>query len=227
MKTGQYDKLMQKLGHSFHDVRLLEDALSHRSFGRNNNERLEFLGDSIVNFVVASLLYQRFPKATEGQLSRLRAHLVKEESLMELAKTFHVGDFLRLGPGEIKSGGAHRASILADAFEAIIGAIYMDAGMDVCYQCIERWHQEKLAHLSLESVNKDPKSLLQELLQAKQLPLPEYKLIKLKGEEHNQLFVVECKNALLGTPVLAEGGSRRKAEQQAAELVLRTLQHAL
>ena len=227
MKAEKYRSLMTNIGYQFKNVALLEEALSHRSFGRHNNERLEFLGDSVVNFVIASELYRRFPKAKEGQLSRLRANLVKEESLMELAKMFELSDFLRLGPGEIKSGGAQRVSILADALEAIIGAIYLDSGVDICYQHVVVWYQEKLEQLSLDAINKDPKSLLQELLQSKQLPLPDYKLVELKGKEHSQHFVIECHNALLKESIRAEGTSRRKAEQQVAKLVLKELDYDL
>lgn len=225
MKEALYEKLMEKIGYSFKDIRLLEEALSHRSSGKSNNERLEFLGDSIVNFVVACELFHRFPKAKEGQLSRLRANLVKEEGLMELARFFELSPFIRLGPGEIKSGGAERASILADTVEAIIAAIYLDSGMDNCYRLVTEWYKEKLESLSADAVHKDPKSLLQELLQAKQLPLPEYKLVELKGEEHSQQFVIECHNGLLKKPIRAEGTSRRRAEQQAALLVLEELNH--
>ena len=216
---------MIRIGYQFKDLRLLEVALTHRSFGQENNERFEFLGDSMVNFVVAHELFKKFEKAREGKLSRLRASLVRREALAELAVEFELGEVLRLGQGEIKSGGAKRASILADAVEALIAAIYIDSDISTCYELVVSWYKERLEAVSLGDNHKDPKSLLQELLQGKQLPLPEYHLLEVKGEEHDQVFVIECKVALLRSGVQAEGKSRRRAEQQAAEKMLEVLQN--
>jgi len=218
--TEKLNTLMQALGYEFKDISLLEKALQHRSFSKVNNERLEFLGDSIVNFIVASELFYRFPHAREGQLSRLRSNLVKTEPLANLARQFYVNKFLSLGKGEKKTGGALRASILEDAMEAIIGAIYLDSDMDTCYEKVAHWYQQMINKLSLDTIYKDPKSLLQEYLQARQLPLPQYYLVKTKGQEHNQIFIVECIVSLLKDPVRGEGSSIRRAEQQAAEFVL-------
>ncbi len=222
---SEIKKLMKKIDYQFHNIDLLELALTHRSYGGNeNNERLEFLGDSIVNFVIASDLYERFPEAKEGQLSRVRSHLVKGDTLAELAKEFGFGRAIKLGSGELKSGGAERISILADVVEAIIGAVYLDIGMEVCYQKIIAWYQERLNNLSLDMVFKDPKSLLQELVQGRQLPLPEYKLIEVKGGEHEQRFVIACSIKLLKYDVVGEGTSRRRAEQDSAQHVLEELE---
>ena len=215
--------LEQSLGYSFNNTDLLNQALSHRSVGKKNNERLEFLGDSILNFVVAEELYQRFPKAVEGELSRLRATLVKGETLSRVALRLDIGPFLTLGQGEMKSGGERRASILADAVEAIIAAIHMDADLDICRQRILSWLKEDIDQISPETIVKDPKSTLQEYLQGRQLPIPEYTLVETRGKEHEQKFVIACKITILEEPVLGESTSRRKAEQRAAANVLTEL----
>lgn len=219
------ETLMTTIEYKFKDESLLRLALSHRSLSKNNNERLEFLGDSFLNFVIASELYCHFPSAKEGQLSRLRANMVRGETLAEIAQEFGLSEFLRLGSGEIRSGGAYRVSIMADAVEAIIGAIYLDSDMDICYQCVKRWYRERIDQLSLTDIMKDPKSRLQELLQAQQMPLPEYNIVETRGNGHNQVFILECKTVLLDHPVRAEGSSRRKAEQQAAENILEELKY--
>ncbi|MGD9108044.1 MAG: ribonuclease III [Gammaproteobacteria bacterium] len=219
-------ELMHKIDYKFKDIALLKTALSHRSCGKVNNERLEFLGDSLVNFVVANELFKLFPEAQEGQLSRLRAYLVRGETLAEIAKEFDLSRYIKLGVGEFKSGGAYRVSILSDAVEAIIGAMFLDSDLETCYAKVTNWYQQRLGELSLEEVYKDPKSLLQELVQAKQLPLPEYDLVKITGKEHKQKFIVECKIALLNKPVQGEGTSRRKAEQAAASAALEELKDA-
>ena len=211
------------IGHSFTDATLLELALIHRSCGHHNNERLEFLGDSIVNFVIATALFDKFPKAREGQLSRLRAGLVKGVTLAEVAKEMHIGPCLKLGVGELKSGGQRRESILADATEAIIGAIYKDAGMDVCQARILDWFASRLENLSLSDTQKDPKTRLQEYLQAKKSDLPVYQLIDVKGQDHEQMFIIECHSSLLDQPTKAEASSRRIAEQKSATLALQQL----
>ena len=215
--------LCAAIGHSFADLTLLELALIHRSCGHHNNERLEFLGDSIVNFVIANALFDKFPKAREGQLSRLRAGLVKGVTLAEVAKEMHIGPCLKLGVGELKSGGQRRESILADATEAIIGAIYKDAGMDVCQVRILDWFASRLENLSLSDTQKDPKTRLQEYLQAKKSDLPVYQLIDVKGQDHEQMFIIECHSSLLDKPTKAEASSRRIAEQKSATLALQQL----
>ncbi|MBU0455865.1 MAG: ribonuclease III [Pseudomonadota bacterium] len=221
----EIEDLMQHIGYQFHEIETLENALTHRSHSKMNNERLEFLGDSLVNFIVASELFERFPKAQEGHLSQLRANLVNEETLSEMAKEFHLGPALKLGFGEIKAKGAERPSILSDAMEAIVAAIYLDSGMEECYKKVSKWYQERFDHLSLDDIQKDPKSILQEYMQARQLPLPHYDLVSTMGEEHAQQFVVSCKIVTLDQPVTGEGTSRRRAEQDAAKHVLEALVH--
>lgn len=216
--------LIRAIGHTFNDQNLLILALTHRSFGNNNNERLEFLGDSIVNFVIAEDLYRRFPQAREGQLSRLRARQVKGTTLAEVAREFNLGDYLRLGSGELKSGGFRRESILADALEAVIGAIYLDAGMEVVKKHILNWFAQRLDAMSLSDTQKDPKTRLQEYLQSRQQPLPQYDVIHVEGEAHAQLFTVECVIEQLDYRPLGIGSSRRFAEQEAAEKVLQALE---
>nr|WP_286196287.1 MULTISPECIES: ribonuclease III [Gammaproteobacteria] len=216
--------MQKKLGHEFSNQSLLALALTHRSFGSRNNERLEFLGDSIVNFVIAEALYERFPDAKEGQLSRLRARMVRGVTLAELGREFELGDFLRLGSGELKSGGFRRESILADAVEAIIGAIYLDAGMAVCHQRIRTWFTTRLDQLTTtDEQNKDPKTRLQEYLQARQQSLPKYQVTDIQGEAHDQHFSVICELEGLDEPSKGEGSSRRGAEQQAARNALKLL----
>lgn len=214
-----------RIGHEFGNVSLLELAMTHRSFGGQNNERLEFLGDSIVNFVIAEALYQRFPQAREGQLSRLRARLVRGQTLAELAREMAFGECLRLGSGEMKSGGHRRDSILADAVEAVLGAIYLDAGMDVARARVMAWYAERLAEIDLQDTQKDPKTRLQEFLQSRQSPLPRYEVVSIEGEAHAQTFTVECHVELLDKPTLGTGPSRRHAEQQAAELAILELEN--
>ncbi|KAA0011462.1 ribonuclease III [Billgrantia pellis] len=213
----------RRIGHTFRDNALLELAMTHRSYGGQNNERLEFLGDSIVNFVIAEALYERFPQAREGQLSRLRARLVRGQTLAELAREMAFGECLRLGSGEMKSGGHRRDSILADAVEAVLGAIYLDAGMDVARARVLAWYAERLASIDLQDTQKDPKTRLQEFLQSRQSPLPRYEVVTVEGEAHDQTFTVECHVELLDSHTLGTGSSRRHAEQQAAELALARL----
>lgn len=215
--------LCRALGYQFTDTALLEQALTHRSCGNHNNERLEFLGDSILNFVIAEALYHQFPKAKEGQLSRLRARLVKGVTLAEIAREMNLGDCLRLGSGELKSGGFNRASILADAVEAIIGAIYLDAGFAACQERVLAWYSARLAELCLSDTHKDAKTRLQEFLQSRKSSLPVYHLTKVEGEAHEQTFYIECEVAMLEQRTLGEGGSRRIAEQQAASQALAKL----
>lgn len=216
----------RRIGHDFRDPKLLELALTHRSVGGSNNERLEFLGDSIVNFVIGEALFKRFPAAREGQLSRLRAGLVKGQTLAVVAREFELGGCLRLGSGEMKSGGHRRDSILADALEGVIGAIYLDAGMDVARSRVLAWFGTRLEAIDLHNTQKDPKTRLQEFLQSRQQALPRYEVISVEGEAHSQTFSVECHVSMLGdeSPTLGEGSSRRIAEQQAAELALSKLE---
>ncbi|RCU51859.1 MULTISPECIES: ribonuclease III [Corallincola] len=218
-------RLSRALGYEFKDIALLEQALSHRSAGSRHNERLEFLGDSILSLVISEKLYAQFPKASEGDLSRLRATLVKGTTLAELALDFKLGDYLRLGSGELKSGGFRRASILADAVEAIIGAVYLDGGMQVCEPLVLSWYDSRLQAIKPGEHQKDAKTQLQELLQSRKLPLPDYAVLNIEGEAHNQTFTVSCQVSPLNEAVTASGPSRRKAEQDAAAQVLEKLSH--
>jgi ribonuclease-3 len=213
------DRLILSLGYEFGNGALLEEALTHRSASGRNNERLEFLGDSILNFVIAAELHQSNPHASEGELSRLRASLVKGETLAELAVDLNLGDYLRLGPGELKSGGFRRASILADALEAILGGVYLDGGFEVCRRLILSLYQRRLAELPSVGELKDPKTRLQEHLQARQQALPVYSVLRVSGEAHAQHFTVEC-SIDEGFRTVAVGTSRRKAEQEAARKAL-------
>lgn len=217
------DGLAKSLGYRFEDPGLLEAAVTHRSAGSRNNERLEFLGDAVLGHVVAEWLYEAFPAASEGQLSRLRATLVKRETLAEIARALELGDYLRLGSGELKSGGFRRDSILADALEAILGGILLDGGFDICRACIHRLFSAHFERLSLVDELKDPKTRLQEYLQARKLALPVYAMKKVSGKAHHQRFVVECRIDALSAAVTGSGGSRRKAEQAAADNMLEQL----
>lgn len=216
---------MRALGYPFQQTEWLLLSLTHRSVsGSRNNERLEFLGDSILNFVVADYLYQQFPQEKEGRLSRLRASLVKQDTLAELARDLKLGDYLLLGPGELKSGGYRRDSILADAVEAILGAIYRDCGdMRICEQRVLAWFGDRLEKVGQESSIKDSKSRLQEWLQSRRQPLPTYTVVSIEGEAHNQHFCVECSVPGLTEVTRGEGPSRRYAEQEAAQAALRLM----
>lgn len=202
---------------------MLKRALSHCSVGNDNNERLEFLGDSILSFVIANALFELFPQESEGQLSRLRAFLVKGQTLAEIAMEMQLGDFLYLGQGELKTGGFRRESILADALEAVIAAIYLDGGFEQSKLFILQIYSSRLDDKNLKDTLKDAKTQLQEFLQAKKKPLPEYTLTKVEGEEHNQTFYVVCKVPGVDFEAHGSGVNRRKAEQEAAELLLRHL----
>lgn len=185
-------KLSQRIGYDFQDESLIELALTHRSKGDKNNERLEFLGDSIVNFIIAEALFHKFPQAKEGKLSRLRAGLVRGTTLAEIGRDFELGDFLVLGSGELKSGGFNRESILADAVEAIIGAIYLDAGMAVVQERVLSWFDTRLSVLTIDDVLKDSKTRLQEYIQKTQGRLPKYEVVEIFGQAHDQKFKVSC-----------------------------------
>ncbi len=221
--TKSLEPLMRTLGHTFKDSKLLQAALTHRSHTGRNNERLEFLGDAILNFVIADKLYQRFDGASEGELSRMRALLVRGQTLAEMAQELEIGSYLSLGIGEKKSGGFRRESILADALEAIVGAIYVDAGLSACTLCMNQWYQDRLETLTPEACYKDPKTRLQECLQAKQCPLPSYTVLDIQGGAHDPIFRVQCSIPALSVETWGIGNSRRRAEQAAAEALLHQL----
>ena len=217
-------ELERRLGHRFGAVELARQALTHRSYGAPHNERLEFLGDSLLNCAVATLLYERFPQLPEGDLSRLRAALVNQASLSEVASTMGLGERLRLGEGELKSGGFRRPSILADAFEALLGAVYLDGGFDAVRATVERAFGERLEKTEALPLAKDPKTALQEHLQGRKLPLPRYAVLRTEGEAHEQTFVVECGVEGLDITATGQGASRRAAEQAAAQGMLEQLE---
>ncbi len=223
MLTHKYQRLEQHLGYCFEDQRQLQLALTHRSHGATNNERLEFLGDSILNFIIGEALFKRLPEAREGQLSRLRSQIVKGDTLALLAREFELGESLILGEGELKSGGKNRDSILADSVEAIIGAIYLAGGLEVCRERVLTWFAPRLNELSENTSAKDPKSRLQEYLQSQRQPLPEYSVADVGGEGHAQVFTIECRVALAKKTTRAVASSRREAEKQAAALMLAQL----
>ena len=216
-------RLERKIGHTFVDGDLLKRAITHRSAGSRHNERLEFLGDSILSLVIAEALYHRFPDVSEGDMSRMRATLVREKTLAELAREFDLGEYLILGPGELKSGGFRRESILADTVEALIGAIFLDVGIEQIRTLLLQWYASRLDEIRPGADQKDPKTRLQELLQGKRKPLPSYAVVKVKGEAHNQEFTVQCEIEGLDVTVVGVGSSRRKAEQAAAEKALEQL----
>jgi len=216
--------LERRLGHAFADPQLARQALTHRSHGAPHNERLEFLGDSLLNCAVATLLYERFPALPEGDLSRLRAALVNQASLSEVATALGLGDRLLLGEGELKSGGFRRPSILADAVEAILGAIYLDAGFEAVRGAVAKALADRIDTPGALPLGKDPKTALQELLQGRKLPLPRYAVMRVEGEAHEQTFVVECRVEGLETVATGQGASRRAAEQAAAQGMLEQLE---
>ncbi len=217
------DVLQKALGYQFSRLELLEQALTHRSFGSPHNERLEFLGDSVLNCVTAMALFGRFGELREGDLSRLRANLVRQEALHRLADGLKLGDYLRLGEGELKSGGHRRPSILADALEAIFAAVFMDAGFETAKSVIDRLYESSIAELDPARALKDPKTALQEWVQGRRMPLPRYSLANTRGEAHQQEFEVECEITGLGLKTRGIGVSRRAAEQQSAQAALELL----
>jgi ribonuclease-3 len=210
------DALCRQIGYVFNQPELLRQALTHRSHSLPHNERLEFLGDSVLNCAVATLLFRHFPNLTEGNLSRLRANLVNQQSLADIAQRLELGKLVRFGEGEIKSGGDRRPSILADALEAVLGAIYLDGGFVAAEKFITTLYTPLLTELDAQTLGKDPKSLLQEYLQSRRLSLPQYTVIGTTGEAHQQQFEVECVISKLNIRTLGEGASRRSAEQEAA-----------
>lgn len=217
---NEKDKLhsfCKKINYRFENLALLKNALSHRSLGtKQSNERLEFLGDAVLNFVIAAELFNRYPKLREGDLSRLRANLVKGEFLAKMARAFDLGEYLNLGPGEAQSGGGNRSSILADAMEAVIGAIFLDAGVEQTGKVVLRWYKSELKEMAA-GLRKDAKTILQEFLQSKKLPLPIYTVTSIEGAAHQQVFHLQCK--VPGFNFLSEGAgtTKRNAEQEAAE----------
>ncbi|GEC95098.1 MAG: Ribonuclease [Pseudomonadota bacterium] len=217
------DALQKAIGHRFSRLELLQQAVTHRSFGSPHNERLEFLGDSIVNCVTAIALFERFGELREGDMSRLRANLVRQEALHRLAEGLKLGEYLRLGEGEMKSGGHRRPSILADALEAIFAAVFLDAGFEAAKAVIDQLYASSIASLDPARALKDPKTALQEWLQGRRMPLPKYSLADARGEAHQQEFEVECEITGLGLKTRGIGVSRRAAEQQSAQRALELL----
>lgn len=214
------DEFEKTLGHRFFDSDLLRTALTHRSQSAKNNERLEFLGDSVLNCIIADELFRRFPHLAEGELSRVRAVMVRQQTLFERAETLQIGEQLQLGEGELRSGGKQRPSILADALEAIIGAVYLDGGFECARRVVLSIFESALADANPTVLSKDAKTQLQELLQGRRIALPRYTIVATEGEAHRQRFRVECSIAQLDIRTLGEGSSRRSAEQHAAELAL-------
>ena len=219
----KYHRLNKAIGYTFNDVALLQQALTHRSAAKKHNERLEFLGDAILGMVIGETLYKRFTDVPEGKLTRMRSTLVKGDTLAELAREACMGELLLLGPGELKSGGHRRSSILADAVEALLGAIYLDSGMEQVRDVISRLWESRIEKLDPNAHPKDSKTRLQEYLQGRKLPLPTYEVMSISGKDHAQTFEVCCKVENLDTPVVARGNSRRKAEQEAARMTLEKL----
>ncbi len=221
----ELDRLQEAIGYRFVNVDLLREALTHRSFGQPHNERLEFLGDSVLNCVVSGELFSRYRDLKEGELSRLRARHVRQESLYRAARKLDLGSFLRLGEGELKSGGFTRPSILADAFEALIGAVYLDGDFSLAQSVLRKLLEVPLRENDPDSFGKDPKTLLQEHLQARRLGLPKYSVVSTKGAAHDQEFDVECLVEGLSVRTLGSGASRRVAEQQAAHRAFEKIVH--
>jgi len=215
------DKLSASIGYRFRQAELLEQALTHRSYSRNlNNERLEFLGDSILSLIISNYIYRRFDRASEGKLSRIRASLVKRETLAGLARSIDLGEHIRLGGGELKSGGFRRASILSDALEALIAAIYLDSDYAQAEETVLRLFHDRLQAVDVSSTLKDPKTQLQEYLQAEQRDLPVYEVSQTSGKSHEQVFTVRCALVDIDLHSQGRGSSRKQAEQQAARKIL-------
>jgi ribonuclease-3 len=209
-----------KLDYLFSDQHLYRLALTHKSVGAVNNERLEFLGDGILNFIIAEAIYHRFPDASEGDMTRLRAELVRQETLADIARALGLGDQLLLGSGEMKSGGHRRDSILADALEALVAAIYLDSHLEACKSVVHTWFADKLEQLSLDGDHRDNKTRLQEWLQARQFALPCYTVVEESGADNERVFKVQCMVVNMKESVVAEGLSKKQAEQMAAGLLL-------
>ncbi len=225
MQEEILEKIFRQLGYRFKDLSLLRRALTHRSVSGSvleNNERFEFFGDSLLNFIIAEALFEKFPKAKEGELSRLRSHLVSGATLAEVAAFLSLGNYLLLGVGELKSGGFNRESILADAVEAMIAAIYLDGGIAACQEAIARWFASRIDSVNFKPI-KDPKTQLQEHLQSHKATLPRYTITYIGGDAHDQVFGVECQVDGVEGKTYGEGTSRRRAEQKAAESFLKLL----
>ncbi|QCI24337.1 ribonuclease III [Buchnera aphidicola (Muscaphis stroyani)] len=220
MNYIETNKIQKVLGYTFTHKNLLKQALTHRSANSKHNERLEFLGDSILSFVIANALYHNFPYVDEGDMSRMRATLVRGNTLAEIAYEFDLGEYLKLGQGELKSGGFRRESILANTIEALIGSIYLDSNIKTVEELILKWYEKRLEKISPGDTQKDPKTRLQEHLQSKHLPLPTYFIVEIYGEAHNQLFTIHCKVSIIPVYLIGTGTSRRKAEQNAAKKAL-------
>ena len=218
------DTLSSRMAYEFRNPDLVKRALRHCSAGKDHNERMEFLGDAILGMVISHLLYTTYPLATEGELSRLRANLVQQSTLAELARLLGLGTWLSLGAGEIKSGGGNRDSILADAFEALVCALFLDAGLEVCTAKVTEWFAPRLINSGTNAVSKDPKTRLQEYLQARKLPLPVYSILDIEGKDHVQKFQVSCQVVLLQDLEMGSGNSRKEAEQKAALRILEQLE---
>ena len=212
--------VIKGIGYPFNNPALLTQALTHRSFSATNNERLEFLGDSVLNFIVAAYLFNNFNKLPEGDLSRLRAALVKESTLSEIALSLNLGEALKLGEGELKSAGFRRPSILADALEAVVGAVFLDGGFASAEQLVLKLFAERFENIDPKAIDKDAKSQLQEYLQAKKIELPEYTVLSIEGEAHAQTFKMQCTIQKLNISSMGVGSSRRIAEQQAAQTAM-------
>lgn len=223
LQQPNYQPLQRLIAYQFSDHDLLLQALTHRSASSVNNERLEFLGDSILGYVIAEALYLKFPMCKEGDLTRMRSSLVRSETLVEIANEFELSDYLILGSGELKSGGHKRSSTLEDAVEAIIGAIYLDSDLEQAKQLVLNWYQSRLDAIQPGLAQKDSKTRLQEYLQSRKKPLPIYHVEQITGKEHNQSFTVSCKVEDISQVALGKGSSRRKAEQDAANKVLTVL----
>ncbi|MFT4058364.1 MAG: ribonuclease III [Legionella sp.] len=217
------ERLCRRINYQFKERSYLKQALTHCSMGSDNYERFEFLGDSILSFVIANELFHRFPLQSEGHLSRLRSFLVRGDMLVEIAKEINLGDFLYLGQGELKSGGFRRASILSDALEAVFAAVFFDGGINAAKEVILQLYRSRLDDPNLNDCLKDSKTRLQEYLQAKKMALPEYALFKVEGDEHEQMFYVTCTVAASELVTHGEGSNRRKAEQLAAQNMLEQL----
>ncbi|WP_339867934.1 ribonuclease III [Pseudohongiella nitratireducens] len=219
MLASQLSTLQSKLGYRFNDSSLLKQALTHRSVGAQNNQRLEFLGDAALGLIMADILFMHHPSASEGDMSKARASLVNRQALSTLGRKLGINELLVLGLGERKSGGADRDSNLCDAVEAILGAVYKDGGYDACYECVDKLMRDDLPTESLDEI-KDAKTRLQEMMQQQGLPLPGYEVATIAGEEHEQKFHVVCRTALSAHTAKGTGSSRRKAEQDAAAAML-------
>ena len=223
MNKDQLQSFEKIINYKFKQQDLLELALTHRSFKGSNNERLEFLGDSILNFIIADFLFKKFKNINEGDSSRLRSQLVKEQTLSDIAATINISDYLKLGEGELKSSGWRRPSIMADTVEAIIGALFLDGGIEASHQFISKFYEDKINIIDPKKIMKDPKSILQETLQARKIPLPLYEILSVDGVDHSQIFKISCLIPKLEIQSQGQGTSRKVAEQEAALSALKLI----